>query len=247
MQQMQLEIIGRWGGVWRVKFGKGRHFLNNPKKTYSIDRFLVKSWDKLIMQLTEKRICSPEEYLALEEVAESKSEYIDGEIVPMAGGSTNHNKISGNFYAELNFAFKKLDYEVYMGDVRLWIPAKRIYTYPDVMIVVEKPEYFNNRTDTITNPKVIVEVLSKSTKGYDRSDKFEAYRTIPSFEEYILIDQTKIYVEQFYKTENKRWIFSEYNQEDKQICLNSVVLQIALADIYNKVNFEAPETTEQEG
>jgi Uma2 family endonuclease len=190
------------------------------------------------MQVTEQRYYSPEEYLALEEVADYKSEYIDGVIYQMAGGSTNHNQIALNFSAELNFAFKKLDYQVYMGDVRLWIPKRRIYTYPDVMVVVGEPEYFNNRTDTIINPKVIVEVLSKSTQGYDRRGKFQEYRTIPTFDEYILIDQTKIYVEQFYHTGKKRWLFGEYDAEDEAIALNSVPFQISLADVYNKVKLE---------
>jgi Uma2 family endonuclease len=198
-----------------------------------------------MMQVTEQRYYSPEEYLALEEVADYKSEYIDGEIYPMTGGTVNHNKIALNFSTELNFAFKKLDYEVYMGDVRLWIPKRRIYTYPDVMVVVGEPEYYNNRTDTITNPKVIVEVLSKSTQGYDKSDKFDYYRSIPTFEEYILIHQNKMYVEQFYKTGKKRWSFGEYDAEDEAIALNSVPCQISLTDVYNKVKFEETETEDE--
>src|ERR671932_1365456 len=190
------------------------------------------------MQFTQKRYYSTEEYLALEEAADYKSEYIDGEIVPMAGGSTNHNQIAGNFYAELSFAFKKLDYRVFMSDVRLWIPQRRIYTYPDVMVVVGEPEYYKNRTDTITNPRVIIEVLSASTKGYDRSKKFETYRTIPTFEEYLLIDQTRRYIEHFSKTDKKRWSFCEYDESDDAIALSSVSFEISLADIYNKVNFE---------
>ena len=190
------------------------------------------------MQVTEQRTYSEEEYLALEEAADSKSEYIDGQIFPMAGGSTNHNQIALNFSTELNFAFKKLDYRVFMSDVRLWIPQKRIYTYPDVMVVVGEPEYFNNRTDTITNPKIIVEVLSGSTKGYDQVGKFEAYRTIPTFEEYLLFDQTKIYIEQYSKTANKRWSLREYDAEDTAITLASVQFQISLADVYNKVKFD---------
>ncbi|MBD2311091.1 Uma2 family endonuclease [Desertifilum sp. FACHB-1129] len=190
------------------------------------------------MQVTDKQYYSIEEYLALEEAADYKSEYIDGEIVPMAGGSTNHNQIAGNFYAELSFAFKKLDYRAFMSDVRLWIPQRRIYTYPDVMVVVREPEYYNNRTDTITNPRVIIEVLSPSTKGYDRSKKFEVYRTIPTFGEYLLIDQTRIYIEHFSKTDKKRWSFGEYNQSDEAIALASVSFEISIADIYNKVNFE---------
>ncbi|MFP4124049.1 MAG: Uma2 family endonuclease [Coleofasciculus sp.] len=193
------------------------------------------------MQVTEQRYYSTEEYLALEEEADYKSEYIDGQIFPMAGGSTNHNQIAGNFYAELNFAFKKLDYRVFMSDVRLWIPQRRIYTYPDVMVIAGEPDYYNNRTDTITNPQVIIEVLSKSTKGYDRSGKFRLYRTIPTLEEYLLLDQTKIYVEHFSKTDAKRWSFREYDESDQAIALSSVDLQISLADAYNKVKFEQEE------
>jgi Uma2 family endonuclease len=190
------------------------------------------------MQATKQQYYSAEEYLTLEEAAEYKSEYIDGHIVPMAGASTNHNRIAGNLYASLNFAFKQQNYEVFMGDVRLWIPQKRIFTYPDVMVVAGEPEYFNNRTDTITNPLVIVEVLSKSTKNYDMGGKFEAYRTIYSFQEYLLIDQTRIYIEQFSKMSNKKWSFYEYNQEDGAIALTSIGFQISLADIYSKVKFE---------
>ena len=196
------------------------------------------------MQVTEQRYYSPEEYLALEEAADYKSEYIDGQIFPRAGGSTNHNRIAGNFYAQLNFAFKTQNYEVFMSDVRLWIPKQRIYTYPDVMIVDGEPDYYNDRTDTITNPQVIVEVLSKSTEGYDRSKKFQYYRTMPTFEEYLLIDQTKIYIEHFYKTNNKRWSFYEYDESDDAIALSSVSFQISIADVYNKVKLDEVDTEE---
>ncbi|MDY6939898.1 MAG: Uma2 family endonuclease [Cyanobacteriota bacterium] len=187
------------------------------------------------MQVTEARSYSPQEYLELETAADSKSEYIDGKILPMAGGSTNHNRIALNFSTELNFVFKKLDYQVFIGDVRLWIPQRRTYTYPDVMVIAGEPEYYENRTDTIVNPKAIVEVLSDSTQGYDRREKFAAYRTISTFEEYLLIDQTKVYIEQYFKTANKRWSLYEYDEEDEAISLNSVSFQIALDDIYHKV------------
>jgi len=194
------------------------------------------------MQITQQRYYTPEEYLELEEAADYKSEYIDGQIIPMTGGTTNHNKIALNFSAELCFAFKRQSYEVFIGDVRLWIPEKRIYTYPDVMVIAGKTEYFNNRQDIILNPLVIIEVLSKSTKGYDRQDKFELYRTIPSFQEYLLIDQTQIRVEQFCKTDKKRWTLCEYDQEDAAIALTSIPFQISLLDLYNKVEFEAIES-----
>ena len=190
------------------------------------------------MQLIAKQYYTPEEYLELEATAEYKSEYIDGQIIPMAGASINHNRITGNFYATLNFAFRQQGkYEVFNSDIRLWIPQKLIYTYPDVIIIADEPEFFNNRTDTITNPQVIIEVLSNSTKGYDREDKFAAYRTIPTFQEYLLIDQNRIRVEQFSKTGKKRWNLREYDEEDENISLETVSFEISLQDLYNKVKF----------
>ncbi|MBW4683683.1 MAG: Uma2 family endonuclease [Komarekiella atlantica HA4396-MV6] len=193
------------------------------------------------MQVTEQRYYTSEEYLELEEAADYKSEYIDGQIIPMAGGTANHNRISLNLGSALNFAFKQQNYEVFAGDLRLWIPQKRIYTYPDVMILADEPEFFNNRRDIILNPQVIVEVLSKSTKGYDREDKFEAYRTITTFQEYLLIDQTRIHVEQFSKTGKKQWNLREYDEEDEAIALATVPFEISLQDLYNKVKFELVE------
>lgn len=193
------------------------------------------------MQVKQQQYYTPEEYLELEETADYKSEYIDGQIIPMAGGTINHNQIALNLSTELNYAFKKQSYRVYMGDLRLWVSQKRIYTYPDVMIIAGEAEFFNDRKDVITNPQIIVEVLSKSTKNYDREDKFEAYRTIPTFQEYLLIDQYRVYVEQFSKIGKKQWNLREYDAEDEAIIFASVPFEISLKDLYNKVNFELVE------
>ena len=193
------------------------------------------------MQITQQRYYTPEEYLELEEAADYKSEYIDGQIISMAGGTANHNRIAGNFYAVLNFAFRQQEYEVFNSDMHLWIHQKRIYTYPDVTVIAGEPEFFNNRTDIITNPQVIVEVLSKSTKNYDREDKFQVYRTISTFQEYLLIDQTRIHVDQFSKTGKKQWTLREYDEEDQAIALVTVPFDISLQDLYNKVKFEPVE------
>ncbi|RCJ34236.1 hypothetical protein A6769_22490 [Nostoc punctiforme NIES-2108] len=194
------------------------------------------------MQIIKQRYYTPEEYLELEEAADYKSEYIDGQIIPMAGGTINHNQIALNLSTELNFAFKKQNYLVFMSDVRLWIPQKHTYTYPDVMILAGEPEFFNNRRDIILNPQIIVEVLSKSTKGYDREDKFQAYRTISTFQEYLLIDQTRIHLDQFSKTGKKQWALREYDEEDEAIALVTVPFEISLHDLYNKVKFEPVES-----
>jgi Uma2 family endonuclease len=194
------------------------------------------------MQATERRYYTPQEYLELEATAEYKSEYINGQIIPMAGGTINHNRIAGNLFAALNIAFRQQEYEVFNSDMRLWIPNRRTYTYPDMTVVAGEVEFLNNRTDIITNPQVIIEVLSKSTKNYDRDNKFEAYRTIPSFQEYFLINQNRIHVEQFSKIGKKRWTLSEYDGEDEKITFSSVPFEVFLQDLYNKVKFEVEET-----
>ncbi|MEG3437895.1 Uma2 family endonuclease [Pannus brasiliensis CCIBt3594] len=191
----------------------------------------------MIAQLQENKIYSPEEYLEFEENSEERHEYIAGEIRLMTGGTPNHNKVAGNLYASLNFALKRQPYEVFMAELRLWIPEKRIHTYPDVMVISPPLEYAENRRDTVTDPLLIGEVLSRSTRNYDRGDKFIAYRTIPSFQEYILIDQYSPHVEHYRKTEPNQWIFTEYDGLDAVLSLSSVSLQIELADLYDKVNF----------
>ncbi|MFZ1029342.1 MAG: Uma2 family endonuclease [Limnoraphis robusta] len=193
------------------------------------------------MTQTQTRIYTPEEYLELEEQAEFKNEYRDGEILPMAGGTTNHNEIAGNVLVFLKFALRGKDYRVFIGDVRLWIPQNRTYTYPDIMVIQGEPIYQENRRDIVTNPRLIVEVLSKSTQGYDQGDKFRSYRSIPSFQEYILIDQYRFYIEQFSKNTENKWVLTDYEGEDAVLTLESVELQMSLGEIYERVNFEQPE------
>jgi Uma2 family endonuclease len=190
---------------------------------------------------TEKRYYTPEEYLELEEKAEYKSEYRDGEIIPMTGGTTNHNKIAGNFYKQFPLTVQGQNYDIYIGDVKLWLPQYRLYTYPDVMVVKGEPVYEGTNTTTITNPCLIVEVLSKSTKDYDKTDKFKYYRSIPEFQEYILIDQYSFSVEQYAKRSPGEWIFKEYEGEDAVLVLDSIEFQIGFREIYGRVNFELVE------
>lgn len=194
------------------------------------------------MQLqTLKRYYTPEEYLELEEAADYRSEYRDGEIVPMTGGTTNHNKIALNFAASLKFALRGQDYDIYIGDVRLWIPRYRQYTYPDVMVIQGEPLYTGTGTTTLMNPLLIVEVLSKSTKNYDQGDKFLYYRSIPEFKEYILIDQDRYHVMQHTKTLDGKWLLTEHESEEAILELSSIEFQINFSDIYEKVNFEEGE------
>jgi len=192
----------------------------------------------MIAQIDKAKYYTSEEYLELEVNSLERHEYIDGAIIVMTGGTPNHNKISLNLSAALNFALKRQPYQVFVTDQRLWIPKKSIYTYPDIMVVDGELQLQEGRKDTITNPLIITEVLSNSTKSYDKDDKFAAYRTIPTFQEYILIDQYKVNIEQYFKIDNKRWTFVEYNDLNETISLNYINFEISLTDIYDKVNFE---------
>jgi len=188
------------------------------------------------MKAIARETFSLEYYLKQEEQADFKSEYLDGKIIPMTGGTTNHNQIAVNITTELNIALKNLDYRVYMGDVRLWMPEKQIFTYPDIMVIKGSPIYYENRKDTIVNPTLIIEVLSPSTQSYDREGKFNAYRSIKSFQEYVLISQTQIYGEKFVKTGEKKWFLQEYYPEDNFITLELGNVSLKFTDIYRKVD-----------
>ncbi|WP_414544463.1 Uma2 family endonuclease [Nostoc sp. CCY0012] len=187
---------------------------------------------------TPPRQYSIEEYLAHEETAEYRSEYRDGEIVPMTGGSINHNQIIVNLVIALGLALREQDYLVYTSDLRLWIPRYREYTYPDILIIKDEAIFQEGRTDTVLNPSIIFEVLSKSTSSRDRGDKFTYYRSIPEFQEYILIDQYQLHVEQFSKTPEGNWLFKESDDEDGILTLAAANSQIPHRQIYKKVKFE---------
>jgi Uma2 family endonuclease len=180
---------------------------------------------------------TPEEYLALEEAAETKSEYFQGEILAMSGRSTNHSRIAVSICAMLDVALEGKSCEVFNSDVRLLVQANGLYTYPDAMVVCDPVEYAKGRNDTVTNPIVIVEVLSKSTRDYDRGKKFELYRDLPSFQDYVLIDQDRVYIEHYHKLEDGRWVLTLFNNLDTTLTLSSIEVSLTVRRIYHKVDW----------
>ena len=194
----------------------------------------------MVMQV-KPLLYSQEEYFKLEETAEFKHEYRDGDIIPMSGGTTNHNQIIVNLCAHLYFALRKQNYRVFTSDVRLWMAEHRLYTYPDLMVIKGDVIYHENRKDTVLNPLVIIEILSESTGSYDHGDKFKYYRSIPEFQEYILIDQYQYSVEQFVKTETGKWQVNFYESADSILTLSTLDFAINLTDLYEQVNFETSE------
>lgn len=184
---------------------------------------------------------SVEEYLAAEDLAVEKSEYYAGEVFSMAGGTLNHNQIIINFSIVFGIAFKKRDYRVFAGDVKLHVPSIESFTYPDILVIAGQPEYWQERRDTLCNAHLIIEVLSNSTKDYDRAGKFEIYRNLPDLQDYILVSQDKIHVEHFVKQAPQQWLLTEYNKLSDVFSIAQLGETLALTDIYDKVDFE-PQT-----
>jgi len=185
--------------------------------------------------LEKNKVYTINEYLTLETNSNERHEYIKGEIFTMTGGTPNHNKIALNLAGALNFALKKQPFQVFVADQRLWIPNYEIYTYPDIMIVKDNLEFQEGRKDTLINAYIIIEVLSKSTRSYDKDEKFSAYRSMESFCEYLLIDQYKIQIEHYSKTDKNQWLFREYSTEKDVILFDKINFEITVMDIYDKV------------
>ncbi len=189
---------------------------------------------------------TPAEYLKREERAEFKSELILGDIIPVAGASANHNRIALNFCRLFPLKIQSQSYEFFMSDMRLWLPLHESYTYPDAMVIAGEPRFTDSKQTALTNPCLIVEVLSGSTMEYDRSDKFRLCRSIPEFEEYILVDQTAYRVEQFTKVDSHQWLLTEWIGEDAVLSLKSVAVEISLKDLYKRVSFTSSTSSSPE-
>lgn len=180
---------------------------------------------------------TPEEYLAFERKALQKSEYFKGEVFAMSGASEQHNLIVANVIASLHVQLKQRPCKVYPSDMRVKVSPTGLYTYPDVVVVCGEVQFDDEQKDTLLNPTLLVEVLSESSEDYDRGKKFEHYRTIPSFVEYVVIAQATPHVEQFTRRANHQWLLSETNDLQDIIQLSSIHCDLTLADIYDKVEF----------
>jgi Uma2 family endonuclease len=188
--------------------------------------------------LIETKIYPVEEYLEREVASELRHEYRNGEIREMTGGTPTHNEIAGDLMTLLKIALRGKPYSIFITDQRLWIPARNLYTYPDVMVVERPIQLQAGRKDTVTNPTFIAEVLSDSTQAYDRGDKFAAYRTCESFQEYLLIDQLQYHVEQYTKQAENQWLFTEHHRQAARLTLASLGVEMTLAEIYENVQLE---------
>lgn len=178
---------------------------------------------------------TPEEYLAIERAAETKSEYLDGEMFPMTGGTRRHGLVITNLMRELSQKLKGSSCEVYPNDMRVHIPVTGLYTYPDAAVVADVPSFLDGVSDTLLNPTLIIEVLSPTTEAYDRGKKFQHYKAIDSLTEYVLVAQETPRVERHARQDDGRWSVEIISGLDQKVVLSSVGCELSLAEIYDKV------------
>jgi Uma2 family endonuclease len=193
-----------------------------------------------------------EEYLQREEQSPTKNEYYQGEIFPMnrgenpgelygmAGAGLRHNRIVRNAMLDIGNHLEGKSCEVFPSDLRIQVEANTLFTYPDLSIVCDKLEMYNDREDTIRNPSVLIEVLSPSTEKYDRNAKFRLYQDLPSLKEYILISSMEVLVEKHTKQSNGHWLPTQYKNPKDQFRIESIGFVVTVESLYRKVNFNEP-------
>jgi Uma2 family endonuclease len=187
--------------------------------------------------LPKKKIYTPEEYLALEDKCEYRSEYVGGYIYQLAGGSESHIQISFNVTKVLSDKVRG-KCRAYQSEMKVWIEDEGTFFYPDVTLVCGERKFYKSRNDTVENPILLVEVLSKSTEEYDKNDKFLTYQKIESFQEYVLISQNQPAVQQYIRHANGEWKYKATIGLESKVLFESVNTEISLEDIYDLVEFE---------
>lgn len=188
-----------------------------------------------MVALPDRLLMTYEEYIAWESTQEMRHEFCDGEVIAMAGGTRDHNRVSVNFLKILDNALTDRLCEVYIADVKVQVRPKRKYFYPDVVVTCDE----RDRTDSlvVSFPCLIIEVLSPSTEAYDRGFKFSQYRQFETLQEYVLVQVEQPMVEVFQRNEQGQWVLFEYGLGDR-LLLKSVNVEIAVSDLYQQIQFE---------
>ncbi len=185
-------------------------------------------------------LLSPSQYLVIERAADRKSEYYAGEMFAMAGTSRAHNLIVANLIASLHSLFRGGPCEVYPSDMRVKVDATGLYTYPDVVVVCDKPEFEDAHVDTLLNPTLLIEVLSDSTEKYDQGKKSRHYRRLESLQEYLLISQYEPRVEHYARQDDGHWILTDAAGPEATVPLAAIDAELLLSEVYARVDFIKP-------
>ncbi len=189
------------------------------------------------MSLQPKAHLTPEEYLAGERAAEEKHEYFQGEAFAMGGASFAHVAVSSNLLIALGTQLQGKPCRVFSADLRVSVSRTGLYTYPDVSVLCDEPQFDDDQRDTLLNPRLLIEVLSSSTEAYDRGKKFVHYRTIESLAEYVLVAQDQPRIEQFVRQPSGDWLWHEAAALEESIRLPSIECELKLAEVYDRVEF----------
>jgi Uma2 family endonuclease len=179
-----------------------------------------------------------QEYLDMENAATEKHEYYKGEIFAMSGAKMPHNTIARNLLVALGNKLKGKKCQPYGSDARIHIESNTLFTYPDISIICGEVQTLNNDDYNILNPAVIIEILSPSTKNYDRGEKFKLYRDIPTLKEYMLVDSESIHMEVFRLNEKRHWELEEFNSLNDNVLINAIRETLSLSEIYDGVKPE---------
>jgi Uma2 family endonuclease len=187
------------------------------------------------MELPDILYISKKNYLDTERLAVEKHEYFKGEVFAMSGASIAHNKIAMNSAIDIGSKLKGKKCQPFGSDLRIHIPKNTLFTYPDISIVCGEIQTTDDKFDTVTNPSVIIEILSHSTRNYDKGEKFTLYREIDSLQEYILIDSERIMIEKFIRNSDNSWQLTEYKTIEQSFSIATVNIEMQLQDIYDGV------------
>ena len=180
-----------------------------------------------------------QEYLEIDRAAEVRNEYLDGQIFEMSAISAAHSKLTWNLTGILGTQLRGKQCEGFGGNLRIKVPRGNFYTYPDISVACG-PQFAGDKgDDTLVNPELLIEVLSQSTRDYDRGEKLRRYRTIPSFVEYLLVDQYAVGVEHWTKQPDGSWLVRETLGLDAEVVLESIGCRVRLADVYEGVELVA--------
>jgi Uma2 family endonuclease len=193
------------------------------------------------MATQPKTYLTPEQYLEIERKAEFKSEYYQGEMFAMSGASYPHIGIVANAMRELGQQLRRGPCRPLSNDMRVRVTPTGLYAYPDVVIVCGEPQFADDTFDILLNPTVIIEVLSRSTEAYDRGEKFAQYRSLESLKEYLLISSLRVSVERYTRQPDGSWNYIAKASLEDSLDLPSVGCHLALADLYEKVDFSPPQ------
>ena len=178
-----------------------------------------------------------EEYLMAERTAAEKHGYYQGEVFAMSGASAKHNEIFSNLFGEIAHKLKGKGCKPFGSDLRIHIPKNTLYTYPDISIICGEIKLTDDTFDTATNPSTIIEIFSRSTRNYDRPEKFSLYRDIDTLQEYILIDSQKTHIERYFRSNNNTWQLMDYYSQEDNLIISAVNISISLKDIYLDLTF----------